>query len=129
MKTEETSTKSETKSERKVRIQLTRQKVIRWHNQRVEKKHRALAENSVAVAQRIPEAERIVSLTDLSETVRTKVFQTLGPNTNLEDLLRHRTKLRNQSQSVISTLQDERLLLIRRVEQIDATIDLLDRSC
>ena len=133
MKTEETSkksaTKSETKSKRKLRIQLTRQEVIRWHNQRVEKKHRALAENSVAVAQRIPEADRIVSLTELSETVRTKVFQTLGPNTNLEDLLRHRAKLRHQSQSVISILQDERLLLIRRVEQIDATIDLLDRSC
>ena len=133
MKTEETSeksaTKPETKSERKLRIQLTRQEVIRWHNQHVKKKYRALAENSVAVAQRIPEAYRIVSLTDLSETVRTKVFQTLGPNTNLEDLLRHRTKLRNQSQSGISILQDERLLLIRRVEQIDATIALLDRSC
>ena len=144
MKTEETSeksaTKPKTKSERKLRIQLTQQEVIRWHNRRVEKKHRVLAENSVAVeqripensvavAQRIPEADRIVSLTELSETVRTKVFQTLGPNTNLEDLLRHRAKLRHQSQSVISILQDERLLLIRRVEQIDATIDLLDRSC
>ena len=126
MKTEST-TKTETKSERKLRISLTRQKVLRWHQKRIsEKRDREALVNSTRVpsTQEIPQAEQVLSLTNFPEE-----NLTLRTNEDIENLICHRTTLRRSSQTVISALQDERLLLIRRVEQIDATIVLLNQTC
>ena len=69
MKTELT-TKKETKSERELRIKLTRQKVLRWHQKRIsEKRDREVLVNLTRVpsTQEIPQAERVLSLTNFPE--------------------------------------------------------------
>ena len=126
MKTELT-TKKETKSERELRIKLTKQKVLRWHQKRLsEKRDREALVNPIQVAntQEIPQAERVRSLTNFPEQ-----NLTLRTNKDIQNLICHRTTLRRSSQTVIEALQDERLLLIRRVAQIDATIVLLNQTC
>ena len=110
MKSEVPITKKETKSERKLRISVTKQRVLRWHEKRIQEKRRTSDQNqdSVESTQEIPQAERVLSLT----TPSTDLFRTLGLDTDLEELISHRTTLRINSQNVISALQDERLLLV-----------------